>query len=67
MRHSHPPLLLQMPPFSPMLASVGLECAAAVNLLSMSIKESELDMPLPLNGTAVLQALAPSAQARLGC
>lgn len=29
-------------PFSPMVASVGLECAAAVNLLSMSIRDSDL-------------------------
>lgn len=45
-----------VPPFSPMVASVGLECAAAVNLLSMSIKESELDLSL--------QAVEPSLRAQ---
>ena len=48
-----------------MLASVGLECAAAVNLLSMSIKESELDLAMPLGGPAALHALGPKQVQRL--
>ena len=54
-----------VPPFSPMVASVGLECAAAVNLLSMSIKESELDLslhsmdPSQQAHAAALQTMAP--------
>lgn len=51
-------------PFSPMVAAVGLECAAAVNLLSMSIRDSELkDAPmfLPLAAEGLpLDASSPS-------